>query len=238
MEYYLSQREKISLMKRTVFAITASVITLGSLMSCGAGSGSTMGVSAIQNLLSNASNQGFSILGNPEEFATNALIESAMPQELRNINNTLQSLGLGNLVKKEKQYFAEAAKLTVNTSKPIVKQAIREMTIADAANIIAGGKGAATSYLQNKTREKLIDAIQPQVDAKLNEYGIVKSLNTAVSGSSVGGILGTILGTDKKNNVNTISPISILASEQMVDGLFYVIKNYEVNNATNPNAWK
>lgn len=110
MEYYLSQREKISLMKRTVFAITASVITLGSLMSCGAGSGSTMGVSAIQNLLSNASNQGFSILGNPEEFATNALIESAMPQELRNINNTLQSLGLGNLVKKRKTIFCGSGK--------------------------------------------------------------------------------------------------------------------------------
>ena len=32
---------------------------------------------------------------------TNALIESAMPEELRKVNNTLESVGLGNLVKKE-----------------------------------------------------------------------------------------------------------------------------------------
>lgn len=72
------------------------------------------------------------------------------------------------------------------------------MTVTDAINIASGGKGAATAYLKNKTREKLIDAIQPQVDAKLNEYGIVKSVNTALSGSSISGILGTILGTDKR----------------------------------------
>lgn len=71
------------------------------------------------------------------------------------------------------------------------------MTVTDAINIASGGKGAATAYLKNKTREKLIDAIQPQVDAKLNEYGI-KSVNTALSGSSISGILGTILGTDKR----------------------------------------
>ena len=59
------------------------------------------GVGALQNLLFNASSQGFNILGNPQEFMTNALIESAMPEELRKVNNTLESVGLGNLVKKE-----------------------------------------------------------------------------------------------------------------------------------------
>ncbi|MCT3801904.1 DUF4197 family protein [Elizabethkingia anophelis] len=225
-------------MKKTVFVLTTGILAAGSLASCGSNLGGTMGVGALQNLLFNASSQGFNILGNPQEFMTNALIESAMPEELRKVNNTLESVGLGNLVKKEKQYIAEAAKLTVNTSKPIVTQAIREMTVTDAINIASGGKGAATAYLKNKTREKLIDAIQPQVDAKLNEYGIVKSVNTALTGSSISGILGTILGTDKKNNVNATSPITRLASEQMVNGLFYVIENYEVNNVANPNAWK
>ena len=36
--------------------------------------------------------------------------------------------------------------------------------------LLPAGKGAATAYLKNKTREKLMSAIQPQVDAKLNEY--------------------------------------------------------------------
>ena len=39
------------------------------------------------------------------------------------------------------------------------------MTVTDAINIASGGKGAP-QHLKNKTRGKLIDAIQPQVDAK------------------------------------------------------------------------
>lgn len=87
-------------MKKTVFVLTAGILAAGSLASCGSNLGGTMGVGALQNLLFNASSQGFNILGNPQEFMTNALIESAMPEELRKVNNTLESVGLGNLVKK------------------------------------------------------------------------------------------------------------------------------------------
>ncbi len=69
-----------------------------------------MGVGALQNLLFNASSQGFNILGNPQEFMTNALIESAMPEELRKVNNTLESVGLGNLVKKREAIYCGSSK--------------------------------------------------------------------------------------------------------------------------------
>lgn len=91
-------------MKKTVFVLTAGILAAGSLASCGSNLGGTMGVGALQNLLFNASSQGFNILGNPQEFMTNALIESAMPEELRKVNNTLESVGLGNLVKREAIY--------------------------------------------------------------------------------------------------------------------------------------
>ena len=226
-------------MKKLVFTLTAGTLALTTLSSCGSTNGvaNTMGIGALQNLLFNASNHGFNILGNPNDFMTNALIESAMPDQLRKVNSTLQSIGLSNLVTKEKQYFAQAAQFAVITAKPIVSQAIKEMTVTDAINIAAGGKGAATAYLKNKTREKLIAAMQPQVDQKLNEFGIVKTLNTALNGSSASGILGSILGTNQNNQINGTAPISRLASEQMVNGLFYVIENYEVNNLANPNAW-
>lgn len=71
-------------------------------------------------------------------------------------------------------------------------------------------------------------AIAPKVDAKLNEFGLVSSLNSALQGSN---ILGSILGTQNSTNYLT-GGISRFASEQMVNGLFNIIENHEQQNAT------
>ena len=49
----------------------------------------------------------------------NQLIDAALPQQLRDLNSTLQKLGLNSLVQKEKQYIAQAAAFTVDVSRPI-----------------------------------------------------------------------------------------------------------------------
>ncbi|QCX54151.1 DUF4197 family protein [Elizabethkingia sp. JS20170427COW] len=224
-------------MKKIILPLVVASAAVVSVSSCSTtGVNNPMGVGALQNLLLNASNKGFGILSNPQEFLTNTLIDAALPDELKKINNTLTSLGMDNLVKKEKQYIAEAAKMTVTAAKPVVTQAIKEMTITDAIAIAAGGKGAATQYLKEKTKDKLVLAMQPQVEAKLNEVGIVKTLNTALSAGSASGILGTLLGKNDNNQVNTVSPISKLAAQQMVNGLFFIMENYETENKLNPSA--
>jgi hypothetical protein len=57
------------------------------------------------------------------------------------------------------------------------------MTSEDAQKIANGGKGAATAYLREKAATQLM-SVAPKVDAKLNEYGIVKTINTALKGNS------------------------------------------------------
>jgi hypothetical protein len=73
------------------------------------------------------------------------------------------------------------------------------------------------------------------VDEKLNEYGIVKTINTALAGSN---FLGNLLG----GNTNTVNSggLSQLASEQLVNGLFNIIEDYEHQNSKVPSRtiWK
>jgi hypothetical protein len=102
------------------------------------------------------------------------------------------------------------------------------MTSEDAQKIANGGKGAATAYLREKASSQLMAAIAPKVDAKLNEYGIVKTINTALKGNS---LLGALTG----NQTTTASSgLSSLASEQLVNGLFNIIENYEKTSPENP----
>ncbi|MEC5156732.1 DUF4197 family protein [Chryseobacterium sp. MP_3.2] len=214
--------------KNTILVATMAIATLGTgAQSCLAIATSSVGLAVLKQVLLGGITKGLGIFSNKDSFLSNQLIEAAMPSQLREVNNTLQKIGLGNLVAKEKEYIAQAATFTVDISRPILTNAVNSLTAADAARIIQGGSGAATQILKEKTSQQLMLAIAPKVDAKLNEFGIIKSLNSALAGSN---LLGSIFG-GQNNNLSATTGISNFASEQMVNGLFNIIQNHEKQNS-------
>ena len=217
-------------MKRnTILVATMAVATLGTTtQSCLALATSSVGLAVLKQILLGGITKGLNIFSDKDSFMANKLIDAALPQQLRDLNNTLQKLGLNSLVEKEKQYIAQAAAFTVETSRPILVNAVNSLTAEDAARIVQGGSGAATQILKERTSEQLMAAIAPKVDAKLNEFGFVSSLNSALQGSN---ILGSILGTQSSTNSLT-GGLSRFASQQMVNGLFNIIQSHEQQNAS------
>ncbi|WP_304343416.1 DUF4197 family protein [Chryseobacterium koreense] len=212
--------------RNTILVATMAVATLGTTtQSCLALATSSVGLTILKQILLGGITKGLDIFSNKDSFLANQLIEAALPQQLKSINNTLTNLGLSNLVQKEKEYIAQAAAFTVETSRPILVNAVNSLTAEDAARIVQGGSGAATQILRERTSQQLMAAIAPKVDAKLNEFGIIKTLNTALTGNN---ILTTILGGQ---NTSVTSGISHFASEQMVNGLFNIIQNHEQQNS-------
>ncbi|WP_128331212.1 DUF4197 family protein [Apibacter sp. HY039] len=224
---------KISTISKLILASTF-VISLQSCYTQGSSTSttSTAGLNTVKQMMTSSTNQGFSVLGNSNSFITNALIEAVMPAELKKINTKLENLGLSSLVTKEKEYIGKAAESSVNVAKPIITSAIQEMTISDAVSILSGGKGAATEYLKNKTQSKLIAAIQPQVESQLNSNGLTSLINNATKDKSVKSAIDALLGNKQSStNSNVSSSISQYASQQIVDGLFEVAKDYEMKNS-------
>lgn len=217
-------------MKRnTILVATMAVATLGTTtQSCLALATSSVGLAVLKQILLGGITKGLNIFSDKDSFMANQLIDAALPQQLRDLNSTLQKLGLSSLVQKEKQYIAQAAAFTVDVSRPILVNAVNSLTAEDAARIVQGGSGVATQILKERTSQQLMAAIAPKVDAKLNEFGLVSSLNSALQGSN---ILGSILGTQNSTNSLT-GGISRFASEQMVNGLFNIIESHEQQNAT------
>ncbi len=216
-------------MKRnTILAATLAIATLGTTtQSCTALTATSFGMAILKKILLSGINNGLDIFSNKDSFLANQLIEAALPQSLKNINNTLINLGLSNLVQKEKDYIAQAAAYTVDISRPILVNAVNNLTTEDAARILQGGSGAATQILREKTSSQLVAAMAPKVDQKLNEFGIIRTLNTALAGNN---ILGGLFGG--QSNTTATSGISHFATEQMVNGLFNIIQNHEKNNST------
>ena len=218
------------MMKRnTILVATMAVATLGTTtQSCLALATSSVGLAVLKQILLGGITKGLNIFSDKDSFMANQLIDAALPQQLKDLNSTLQKLGLNSLVQKEKQYIAQAAAFTVDVSRPILVNAVNSLTAEDAARIVQGGSGTATQILKERTSEQLMAAIAPKVDAKLNEFGLVSSLNSALQGSN---ILGNILGGQDSTNSLT-GGISRFASQQMVNGLFNIIESHEQQNAT------
>ncbi len=210
---------------KTVIISAISVATVGiGANSCVALATSSIGVAIIKKVLLGGITKGLGIFKNKDAFLQNNLIDQAMPKSLRDVNNVLGKIA-PNLVAKERDYIAQAASYTVNISEPILTNAVNSLTSEDVARIAEGGQGMATQVLKEKTATQLVAAISPKVDEKLNEFGIVKSINTALQGNN---LLGSLLGGGNTNLSTT--GLSSLAAEQMVNGLFNIVEDYEKQN--------
>ena len=215
--------------RNTIMVATMAVATLaGTTQSCMALATSSVGLAVLKQILLGGITKGLNIFGDKNSFLANQLIDAALPKQLKDLNSTLQKLGLNSLVQKEKEYIAQAAAFTVDVSRPILINAVNSFTAEDAARIVQGGSGAATQILKEKTSQQLMAAIAPKVDAKLNEFGLVSSLNSALSGTN---LLGGLLGGGQNSTSSLTGGISRFASEQMVNGLFNIIENHEQQNS-------
>lgn len=217
--------KKYILMAGLALGATGTIIT--TTQSCVAVA-TTVGLSLIKKILIGGITKGLGIFKDKESFLANGLIDKALPEQLKSINSTLEKIGLSGLVTKEKSYIADAAAFIAPIAEPILINTVQNMTSEDAQRIVNGGRGAATAYLREKASAQLMAAIAPKVDAKLNEYGIVRSINTALKGNS---ILGALTGSQ---NTSASGSLSTLASEQLVNGLFNIIENHEKTSSENP----
>lgn len=205
--------------------LSSGAFILSTTQSCLAVATSGVGISIIKNVLLGGINKAVGIFSNKNAFLENDLIDQALPSQLREVNKILAKVS-PSLLAKEKDFIAEAAAYTVNTSAPILKTAVNSLNAEDVTRIMQGEKGMATQILKEKTYSQLVAVIKPKVDEKLNQFGIVGSINTALQGSN---LLGTLFGNSNSSNLGN-GGLSTLAAEQLVNGLFKIVEQHEIQN--------
>jgi len=111
-------------------------------------------------------------------------------------------------------------------AKPIFIDAIKEMTLTDALNIVKGSNDAATQYFKQKTSEKLIAAFTPSVQSSLDKVSATKYYDDIVT------TYNKFPTTFKKINPDLTS----FVVGKAVDALFDQVAKEEANIRANPMA--
>lgn len=149
-----------------------------------------------------------------------------LPEEALSIVSRLKNVpGFNNIEADLTERINRAAEDAATKAKPIFKQAIVNMTIGDAMNILMGPNNAATNYLNKTTYQSLYDAFQPVIVESLNKVNAVDLWESATNAYNK-------IPMVKKANPRLDDHVT----HKALDGLFTLIAKEEAEIRTNTSA--
>lgn len=107
-------------------------------------------------------------------FYKNELVKILLPEELQKVDKALRDIGLSSLADEGIKALNRAAEDAVKEATPIFVDAVKNITFADAKNILLGNDDAATQYLTSKTQTALYDKFNPVIKNSFNKVGADK----------------------------------------------------------------
>lgn len=165
-------------------------------------------------------------LNKEDGFFGDAFYKILLPPDAKKIENTLRSLGLGKSVDKAILQINRGAEDAAGFAQPIFIDAIKQMTLTDAINIVKGGDTSATHYFRMKTIDKLSAAFLPVIQSSLNKVNATR-------------YYGDIVNTYNNfpTTFNKINPdLPAFVTDRATNALFDLIAKEEKNIRENPVA--
>jgi len=135
----------------------------------------------LRQALDNGIKNQVSKLTSTDGFYKNELVKIMLPEELQAVDKGLRKIGLGNLADEGIKVLNRAAEDAVKTATPIFVNAVKEMTFADAKNILLGNQNAATSYLKGKTTDDLYASFSPVIKNSFSKVGADKVWSSLIN---------------------------------------------------------
>lgn len=186
----------------------------------------TEAAQAIREALDQGTGSGIGVLNKPDGFFGNEAYKLFLPPDARRIESTLRQVGFASLVDKTIVQINRAAEDAVGHARPIFLDAIREMTITDAINIVRGPRDAATQYFREKTTDKLVAAFLPVIKSSLEKFEATRYYENLITTYN-----------NFPTTINKINPdLPSYVAERAVTALFDQIEKEEVNIRNNPVA--
>jgi hypothetical protein len=125
----------------------------------------------LRQALDNGIKNQVSKLTSQNGFYKNELVKILLPEELQAVDKGLRKIGLGNLADEGIKVLNRAAEDAVKTATPIFVNAVKDISFADAKNILLGEQNAATNYLQTKTTNNLYSSFNPVIKNSFSKVG-------------------------------------------------------------------
>ena len=108
-------------------------------------------------------------------YFKNPRIRIPLPENVKKVEKLLRATGFGRRVDEFELSMNRAAERAAPEAKTIFWDAIKQMSFADARQILDGSDDAATQYFQDKTAGRLQKIFKPITHQAMSEVGVTHS---------------------------------------------------------------
>ncbi len=155
-------------------------------------------------------------LGVEGGFANNERVRIKLPAKLDKMRAVLQMTGQANKLDELEASMNRAAEAAVPLAKPLLVNAVKSMTVADAKNILTGGETSVTDFFRQKTAESLGVKFLPLVKNVTDQAKLAKKFNSVMAQAQQVGV-----GLDQEPTVESY------VTKRATDGLYLMIAEEE-----------
>lgn len=199
----------------SVFATTASAASLADLSNRDATSG-------LKAALEKGSVAAVERLGVENGFLHNEKVRIPLPRVLERARPILNLAGQGQMLVELEEAMNHAAEAAVPMAKPLLLDAVKSLTFADAKKILTGGDTSVTDFFREKTSATLAVRFLPLVKNVTDRSNLSAQYN---------GVMGKV---SKYAVTGAPATVEDYVTQRAVDGLFLMIAEEEINIRRDP----
>jgi len=178
---------------------------------------------ALKDALSQGTKVAVQQLGRPGGFSNDPDVRIELPGNIGKASRMLKMMGMGSQVEALENGMNTAAEAAVPEAQALLLEAVRNMTVADAKSILAGGKDSVTQYLNKSSRDQIRAKFLPIIKRATDKVGVAQQYNALAGKASGLGAVDSRYGS-----------VEGYVTEQALDGLFTVIAEQEASIRENP----
>ena len=133
--------------------------------------------SGLKEALQIGTGKAVDLLGQADGYWGNPEVRIPIPEKLSFLKKTLKAIGQQDLVEQFETSMNRAAEAAAPLAKEVFVDSIKEMSFADALEIVRGKDHEATDYLREHAGPTLAGRFRPIVDAQMDNVGATQQFN-------------------------------------------------------------
>ena len=172
--------------------------------------------SGLKEALTRGADVAVAQLGKPDGFMGDRRVKIPLPESARAAEKMMRTLGMKKQADELIETMNRAAEMAVVEAKPILSNAVKNMSFDDARGILMGGDDAATQYFKRTTSDAIGAKFLPIVKQTTAKVDLAKQYNQYAGKASKLGLL------DEKD-----ADLDLYVTQKAMDGLFLMIAEQE-----------
>lgn len=199
-----------------VICVPAWAAGLGSITDSEASGG-------LREALTQGAGRAVDLLGKKDGFLANKKVKIPLPDGLAQVEPVMRMAGRGKDFDNLVTTMNRAAEAAVPEAKVLLVDAVKQMSVEDARNILSGGDDSATRYFKSKTQARLAEKFLPIVKQSTDRLALAGQYNK-LAGQAAS--FGLVKDEDAQ--------IEGYVTRKALDGLYVMIAEEEKAIRRNP----